>query len=185
MKFFKFSLLTVCSLLAALSCFSQEYNWGIGLRVGDPMGITVKKYLQNDQALELNVGRAFYWWGYKSRFKVCNDPNFKDCNFLGYPRSRAALGIQGHYLFHKDIVEVEGLQWYYGLGAQLRFNRYEYRYKLEGSNKWIYATKPEFDVGGDAVIGLEYLIPGVPIAVFTDVNIFVEIYGYICNTRKL
>ena len=176
MKFFKFSFLTACCLLTTFSCFSQNYNWGVGLKAGDPMGITVKKYLLDDRALELNIGRAFYWWGYENRFKVCDDPNFKDCNFWGYSRSAFALGIQGHYLFHNDLTGLEGLQWYYGLGVQLRLNSYEYRYKLEGSNKWIYATQPEFDVGGDAVIGLEYLIPDLPIAVFADVNIFVEIF---------
>jgi len=38
---------------------------------------------------------------------------------------------------------------------------------------------PEFDVGGDAVIGLEYLFSGAPISVFADVNIFVEIFDNI------
>src|SRR3990172_8071769 len=176
MRKIKFTFLTTFGLLSAFSCFSQEYNWGVGLRVGDPMGITVKKYLTDNRALELNVGRAFYWWGHESRFKVCDDPTFADCKFWGYPRSSFALGIQGHYLFQKDIVELKGLQWYYGFGGQLRFNRYEYQYKLEGNKTWFYATKPEFDIGGDAVIGLEYIFPNAPIAVFADVSVFVEVF---------
>lgn len=174
MKFFKFSLLTACSLLVALSCSSQDYNWGIGLRAGDPMGITVKKYLSDDRALELNVGRAFYWWGHKNRFTFCDKPGIKDCNLLGY--TPFALGIQTHYLFHKDIPELVGLQWYYGFGVQVRFSSYKYRYKLEGEKNWIHDIRPEVDFGSDLVAGLEYLIPDFPITVFADITLFVEIF---------
>ena len=187
MKYFKFSLLTVCSLLAALSCFSQKYNWGVGLRAGDPMGITVKKYMENN-ALELNFGRTHLFGGkgyYNNRFDdwyLENKFGYKDFQYLGFKAS-VPIGFQLHYLIHKDIPidDLEGLQWYFGAGGQLRFQTYtfDYRYKLEGNSEWFYSTGErvtDIDFGGDGVIGLEFLIPDSPITIFTDVNIFVEIF---------
>jgi hypothetical protein len=45
--------------------FAQKKSWGVGIRLGEPSGISIKKYLGKN-ALELNVGRA-YWgsWGNK------------------------------------------------------------------------------------------------------------------------
>ena len=33
-------------------------SWGIGIRLGDPTGITIKKYFGTNKAIEFNVGRT-------------------------------------------------------------------------------------------------------------------------------
>ena len=54
----------------AQSTVSSPDKWGVGIRLGDPSGLTVKRYL-GKQAIELNVGRTRMWghrdW-YNNRF---------------------------------------------------------------------------------------------------------------------
>ncbi|MDN5204821.1 hypothetical protein QQ008_25750 [Fulvivirgaceae bacterium BMA10] len=124
-------------LAAYRASINQAYirrDWGIGLRLGDPTGINLKRYLGGN-ALEFNLGRVF------------ND----------------GFSLFGHYLFQNPL-EPEGLEWYFGFGAQLKTfdnNRFE--------------NQDEFDFGGDAIIGLEYTFSDVPISVFVDAILFVEL----------
>lgn len=186
MKFFKFYFLTACCLLTTLSCFSQwisvqRYDWGIGLRLGDPTGITIKKHNDN-RALELSFGSSHLfgrndYWDSKYRDRFSNGNYCNNCKYLGYKRS-IPIGVQFHYLFLKKIHEVKGsqaLEWYYGFGAQLSFQTYYFKYKMNGV---IYDTGDrtvDIDFGGDVVIGLEYLFPDVPFSVFLDLTLFIEV----------
>ena len=188
MKFFKSSLLTAFSILATFSCFSQDYNWGIGMRLGDPSGITIKKHL-DDRALEINLGRTHLYRGkgyYNNGFNdwyISNQFGYKDFKYLGFKAS-APIGFQVHYLIHQGIhiedLKEQGLQWYFGVGGQLGFQTYTYdfRYKLEGNSEWFLATGErvtDIDFGVDGVIGLEFLIPDSPITLFADITLFLEI----------
>ena len=161
-------------------------NWGIGLRLGDPSGITAKKYLEDGKALELVVGRTAFWGlgYYERRFDDWDD--YKGYDYLDN-KVKSAISIQLHYLFHKDInIEnlVGGLQWYYGGGVQFRLLSisYSYRYKSyygpdDDDYLWVYEEDRanEFDVGIDGAGGVEYTFENVPITVFVDGNLFIEI----------
>ncbi len=69
---------------------AQNYETGVGLRLGSPSGITVKHFISPKTAVE---GMLSFGWG--------------------------GLGITGLYELHNDILEVPGLTWYYGGGAHL------------------------------------------------------------------
>lgn len=165
---------------------SSDYNWGVGIRLGDPSGITIKKYTGTN-AWELSFGRSHiigrngYWDSYYSDY--WKDKYYKSSydkyDYLGYTRS-APIGFQLHYLWQKTIPGVEGLGWYYGIGAQLSFQTitYEYRYKFKGGD-WIYDNNDTFvdlDLGADGVAGLEYTFSDVPISAFLDLTMSMEIY---------
>jgi len=163
---------------------------GIGIRLGDPSGITFKKYF-DDNALEISIGRTHLlyndrWYG--DRFDDWyDDENFgyKKFGYLNY-ETTAPLGIQLHYLFQNKLgkvanEEVRGLEWYWGFGAQITFQkyRYDYRYKIYGDDDWYYASSgdvTDFDFGADAVIGLEYSFDDVPISLFLDMTLFMEVF---------
>lgn len=156
---------------------AQRPNWGIGLRVGDPLGITVKRYIQQDKAWEFNLGRSgFYGYNYQKAFRRYD-------RFDGYEyRSHylnSALSIQLHYLIHKDLrlAEAPGLDWYYGVGGQLRSYNVNYEYQVRRGNGWEVDRDriTDIDLGVDGIIGLEYSWREVPLTVFADVNLFVEI----------
>ncbi|HTF82795.1 MAG TPA: hypothetical protein VL947_13760 [Cytophagales bacterium] len=166
---------------------SSNPNLGIGVRLGDPTGLTVKKYMGRN-ALEFNIGRTYMFSGgsryYNRRFDDWYDdwhrnyPHYRELEYVGYSRS-VPISMQLHYLFHRDIKEVENLQWYWGLGAQLRIQKYKYkyRYKLDGSPYWYYEEEgvTDLDVGVDGVLGVEYRIPTLPVSVFADIDLFMEV----------
>lgn len=94
------TLLFVCLFSVA---FAQDGNWGIGFRLGEPSGITLKRYMGGN-AWDLTVGTPVY--GHR-----------------GY----AAGGISAmfNYLWHNDT-SADGLQWYYGIGGNVNSRRYWY-----------------------------------------------------------
>jgi hypothetical protein len=166
---------------------SASPNFGIGLRLGDPSGITLKKYI-NGKALELSIGRSYMFYSgnryYNKRFDHWYSdwhrdyPHYREVNYLGYSRS-FPLSFQLHYLFQKDLKGIDNLQWYWGLGAQARFQKYylDYRYKLDGSKHWIHASErvADMDLGVDGVLGLEYTMSNAPLSFFGDITLFMEV----------
>ncbi|HZF99504.1 MAG TPA: hypothetical protein VEY71_00805 [Chitinophagales bacterium] len=190
MNIFKPTLALLALLITGNSAFAQSTdNWGIGLRLGDPSGLTVKRYF-GMQALELNVGRTHMWnrrgW-YDNRFDNWydgKDYNYSEFRYVGYKAS-APISVQLHMLFHNKIgnkgsEDLSGMQWYYGVGGQVRTQRYyyDYQYKMDGNNGWHdgrgeYVT--DLDLGVDGVLGLEYKFKKAPVALFTDATLFMEV----------
>src|SRR5690606_3038819 len=144
MKFMK-RLILLAMLMATINSTAQK-NMGLGVRFGDPTGISFKKYL-GDNALEVNVGRTHWLYGngwYKHRFDrwYKNQKHYySNYEYLSY-KSNVPVGIQVHYLFHKPLQALDGWDWYFGLGGQLRYQtfRYNYRYKVPGDPKWHYVN---------------------------------------------
>lgn len=175
--------------LVLISVSANAQNWGVGVRLGDPSGLTIKKYF-GSRALELNIGRTHWYYGrgwYDNRFDGWYDDNKFDYDgyeYLGY-RANAGIALQLHYLWRKPIGKVagegvSGLEWYVGVGGQVRnqIYYYNYRYKPKGSTTWVYVDQQRvnnFDLGVDGVIGLEYRFKEIPLAVFLDVNLFMEV----------
>ncbi|MHB1279508.1 MAG: hypothetical protein ACYC1Q_14060 [Bacteroidia bacterium] len=188
MNHLKYFLLGSVLLAAGNGVFAQD-TWGVGVRLGDPSGISIKKYTGKN-ALELSIGRT-YVWGYRNWYNdrfhdwyIDQHYPYKDFQYIGY-RSSGPLGVQLHYLFNNPIKNVgkedlSGLQWYYGIGAQFRFQTYDfdYRYKLDGDPDWHYAKGERvtnIDLGVDGVLGLEYRFKTAPFSVFADVTLFMEV----------
>ncbi len=159
------------------SVSTAQPSWGIGLRAGNLTGLSVKKYL-GKSALEFSLGTLYtYGYNYNKRFK-------DDYQYVSYYGRNRGLGIQLHYMGQKAIKGAPGLDWYYGGGLQVRFDRtsYTYRYKSyygNGKNDyvWVQTTdRPGFaDVGLDGLIGLEYKFKEVPLALFVDTNLYIEL----------
>ena len=181
---YKHILTSVFVLLTAGSITAQ--SWGVGIRLGDPSGLSVKKYGQG-HAWEFSLGRTHLFSGngyYNNRYdKWYNGQNFgyKEHQVLGY-RSTVPIGLQIHYLIQKPLSDAPGLSWYYGFGGQLRTQRleYDYRYKVEGGPDWVVVNNEvvtETDLGLDGVIGLEYKFKEAPVAVFVDATLFMELFN--------
>ena len=167
-------------------------NWGLGLRLGDPSGITAKKYMDDGRALELSIGRTAFWGvnnRYRDRFDDIGDFNYEFYDYEG-SRIKSAIAIQVHYLFHNDlnIEGVSGLQWYYGFGGQVRFISvaYDFRYGHDHDpdpddwdNHWHSGgeeVRTDFDVGADGVIGVEYTFENPKFSAFLDITLFLELF---------
>ncbi|QZE15294.1 SH3 domain-containing protein [Halosquirtibacter laminarini] len=173
---------------------ASDYDWGVGVRLGDPSGVTIKKELQG-HALELSVGSTYVLSGKKYDDRYYNDHfndwyhdmnyHYDDFQYIGYDIS-TPIAVQLHYLTQKDIHRlgdnaVRGLSWYYGFGGQFRFQTYtyDYRYKVHGDKTWYYTTgdkETDIDFGVDGVIGLEYTFSNAPISIFMDFTTMIEVF---------
>ncbi|MFN3403944.1 MAG: hypothetical protein ACK40G_07605 [Cytophagaceae bacterium] len=186
-------LVILLSTILASSAYAQKRRsssaptgWGVGVRLGDLSGLTAKKYGKGS-AFEISIGRTHMFYGsgwysrrwHRSSTKILKDhPNYSEINFTGYSASMP-FGVQAHYLIQKDFFDVPNLQWYYGVGGQFRYQTYHftYRYKVHGNPFWYYGSErvTDIDIGADGVIGAEYHIPDLPLSVFADVTLFMEI----------
>ena len=81
-------IIVFCSLFATVG--AQDYKTGLGIRAGVPFGVTVKHFLNEDNAIEGIL--ASRWRG---------------------------LVVTGLYEFEYWTGEYPGLNWYWGAGAHL------------------------------------------------------------------
>ena len=86
-------LATALMLVSALSVKAQYKN-AIGLRLGDPYGITYKTFIQSNKALDF----------------ILNIRNRKGYNLIN---------LTGLYEVHNPIAGAAGLNWYYGAGGSV------------------------------------------------------------------
>lgn len=175
---------TIACLLLTSSAWGQ--NWGVGFRLGDPSGITLKKY-GDGHAFEMSLGRTSLFRNSRYHYDHYNhwyeDQHFDhtEHQLLDYNAS-VALGLQLHYLWQRQIGTIEGFDWYAGLGGQLRAQQYsyDYRYKPANGPEWVTVYDErvlETDLGVDGVIGLEYTFSEVPISMFVDGTLFMELFN--------
>ncbi|HQO08794.1 MAG TPA: hypothetical protein PLK90_01745 [Clostridiales bacterium] len=165
-KIFIFTLIIAVTLLIP-DLYGQKKNWGIGLRLGDPSGISVKKYMGKN-AWEFSIGRSHFFKNDRWYNDYYNDI-YDDYDY--YDRDNDPIGIQVHYLWTKPIRDLRGLDWYYGLGGQIVTDSYTVYYK-DGDKEKI----TNFDLGADGVLGLEYNFADAPIALFGDLTLEMEVY---------
>lgn len=118
------------SFILCISMNAQDFDSAVGLRLGFPSGITYKKFISDSNALE-------FYGGYR-----------------GYILARS-ISLHGAYQIHKDIDEVDGLQWYYGGGAAL----FLWSDDFNGSST---------QIGLQGYIGLSYTLTDTPVNITVD-----------------
>jgi hypothetical protein len=147
-------------------------NMAIGVRVGDPTGVTFKKYFGTKAALEFNAGISTFISGYNYEYDY--DHHYRNNGYYGYGHdNRFGMAFQAHYTRLFDIKPVTGLQWYAGGGLQLRTISYNYYYRDNFDN--YYEGRASYvQFGVDALGGAEYTFKNAPFSVFADVNFFIN-----------
>ncbi len=154
----KLLLLTFLTI-SYLSTQAQEKSWAVGAKIGDPGGLTIRKYLSNDKnVIEVNIGVYGALWGLRS--------NYKSGAFDG-----AGLSFSGLYLWHNEMSS--RLKNYYGFGVQITSRSY---YEEKVVNGLPYKDlNPATGLGGLGQAGLEYFLPSSPISIFGEVGAYVEL----------
>lgn len=179
---------------------SATKNVGIGIRIGDPLGLTVKKYFNDKVAIEFNLGKTFFWGsGYDPYYRYYYDkhhPVYQPYYVNGRPYYNGrqvppgayyrdgfyyydpwGVSMQLHLLGHKSIASATGLQIYYGAGPQLRIINYKYAYwyNAPGGPYYYEDRYRQVAFGLDGIFGAEYTFKDVPVSVFADINLYAEI----------
>jgi hypothetical protein len=185
----RYSLLFLSLFCSCFLLHAQQGGLGIGVRIGDPTGISLKKYIHDGRnAWELNVGRAYpYDRNYRNYFYDIN--KFKDKDIYDYDHSvlNNAFDLQLHWMAQRGFKEekLSGLKWYIGAGAQALMSSIDYYYRDKyyyGPGKTDYVWRYDHSVyvstavAADGIIGLEYTFKEVPLSVFMDGTLALEAY---------
>jgi len=167
-------------VVALLMCtVSQAQDRSLGLRLGYPLGITYKAYIQSNHAVEFLLGTAPGGWNsryYENSFSKYND--FDKAHYLSH-HVKTTVYLQGRYLFQYNI-PVDGMEgkldWYWGAGAMLKLASVQYKYRLsEPPTTDYFKTVTDIDFGPEFMGGMEYTFEDVPITLFGEVSILMEL----------
>lgn len=174
----KFVLLFV--LNTPLLAIAQEHH--VGIRVGEPFSITYKTYLDKKYSVEAMVGRAGANSAQYYRRAFENNRPYSSAIYTSHASSDAfSLNLRGAY--NEDISSefniVEGALFAYGgVGVQLRSVRLNYVYHTSYSNtdmEFRNIDRTNVDFGPEGFVGSEYFFEELPISVFAELGLFLEI----------
>lgn len=158
-----------------VNAFAQDR--GIGLRLGIPMGITYKKYLPREKAIEFGIGTGYSsWYSHYYENSFYDFDRYEGYRYLSH-EVRNPLYLQGRYLFQKDI-HIEGmmgkLEWYWGVGGLMKLARVNYRYR-DPDNVIVRGSRTDIDFGPEGILGMEYTFEQVPLTIFGEFSLMLEI----------
>lgn len=171
-----------CLLFFMLICGAaeaQKKDNSLGLRVGEPLGVTYKRYFSDNKALEFVIGTAANSWGkryyeesfkkhYGNSFYTYNEHTVKDI-FYGQVR----------YIWEKPIPieKIKGdLEWYWGVGATIKTARvtYDYYNRLLRTDRYI-DRRTDINLGPNVLIGIGYTLDSVPLTFYLELDLLIEI----------
>ncbi len=159
--------------------YSQEHH--LGIRIGEPLAVTYKTYLDEQFSLEGMLGRGGANSGqYYRRVFENNRPHAGA--FYGSHSASGGLSLNFRGAYNEDISAefdiVEGALFAYGgAGVQLRSVKVDYVYYNDvGATRLPqYEKRTNIDFGAEGFIGSEYFFDNLPMSVFAEVGLFLEI----------
>lgn len=136
---------------------SSSYKTAVGIRGGGTSGLTIKHFNSSSSAIEGIIGFGGNW--------------------------NKRLSLTCLMEKHTNPFKENGLNLYYGIGAHLaNYRNGFYADGFYGKNKYnyVYYNESVFGIGVDGIIGIEYKIQPIPVAVSFDLKPFLEIntHGY-------
>lgn len=171
-------ILLLAFLLIPFLGFAQED--GIGLRLGEPLTITYKKFLDDQFALEAMIGRGSPNSSNYYRRAFDRRPATPNAFYASHAaNSGFSLSLRG--MLHEDITDDlnigEGyLLAYAGAGAQLRSIGVSYAYTDPSISTAVFRDdRTNIDFGAEAFGGAEYYFNDLPISVFAEIGLFMEV----------
>lgn len=167
--------------------YSQEHH--LGLRIGEPLSITYKTYLDEQFSLEAMIGSAGANSGQYYRRSFDNNRPFPAAIYGGHSSSNGfSLNLRGAYneeiSAEFDIAE-GALFAYGGAGLQIRSVRVNYVYTdgVRSAYVPLNETRTNIDFGPEGFVGSEYFFEDLPLSAFAEVGLFLEILDRPGNLR--
>lgn len=156
------TLLTLV-ILATFSASAQyDNNWALGLRVGEPLGVNVRKYFQQgDRAFDVNIGTYGFLYGRQRDYGRGQNKGVYN---------GSGLMIQGIYSWIWSPGSGDMFHFSYGFGGQIN-NRNHYLESLVGVRQ---DKVKKLSLGPTAVAGIEVDLPNNDLAIFLDGGAYVE-----------
>lgn len=168
------------SILFLIISTTHAQHQGIGLRLGEPTGVTYKKYIANSaNAVELGLGWVQRGWNnryYRKSFEKYD--RFGGYNYVTHT-VESNFYLQGRFLKHYELAVdgVEGnFEWYWGVGVLIKVARINYLYNDDAASTFLYNRRlTDFDIGPEVPFGIEYTFQDSPITLFGEMSLFIEV----------
>lgn len=174
----KFKILTLILFLPNIG-FAQER--GVGIRLGEPISITYKDFIEDYLSIEAMIGSAgvnsssYYQKDFES-----NPPN-SNSFYIGQ-NTQKGVSLNLRAALHLDFtdefgIEIGYLLGYAGAGVQFRSVNVTYFYDVNqiGTSPNLTEERANIDFGPEAFAGGEYYFDELPISVFAEVGFFLEL----------
>lgn len=169
-------------LFLVLACAAQgalAQNRGIGIRLGEPTGVTYKVHLNKSRAVEFILGTASNSWNHNYYEKSFHDRGSYNGRIYNSHHVSNTVFLQGRYLFNYEI-PVQGVEgrfdWYWGVGAVLKLASVEYSYQNEAPPFNTFRdTRTDIDIGPEGIGGAEYKFEDLPLTLFAEVGLMLEL----------
>ena len=154
----KIAITLIFALLSIGSAFSQyENNWAVGLKVGEPLGLNIRKYFSyGERVFDVNVGSFGFLYGRQRNYRKERIYN------------EAGVMVQGLYQFNKNLGKRDNLRVYYGFGGQINSRNRPPKLGERDSFRVI-------SLGPAVNSGIEVSIPENDMSVFLDAGGYLEI----------
>lgn len=139
--------------------FAQNYNnWAVGLKVGEPVGLNVRKYFDSgSKNVDINFGTYGFLWGGTRHY-----------NNKEYYRRQAGVMVQGIFHWNKQLGAAERFQVYYGFGGQVNSRK---TVPPVGNN----VAEAKISLGAVINGGMEYSLPDNDLSLFVDLGLYTEL----------
>jgi hypothetical protein len=177
-KRFKYLIAFLVVVVSLGSTDVLAQHQAIGLRLGEPLGFTYKRYLPGNKALEFGLGTAPKGWS-KNYYRNSFEDRYDNDDVVNV-KVKSTLFLQGRYLIHYPI-PAEGIEgkfnWYWGFGAVLKSAKVEYLYRKEvgNTNQTFKRNRNDIDFGPELIGGLEYTFEDAPVSIFGELSLFLEL----------
>lgn len=164
---FLLGMLGICSSLSAQYVY-RPYDKAIGVRIGEPAGISGKIFISQLFAVEVCIGQGggFYW---RKNLTFEDTTNTHDTVV-----QKVFTGIKGWQLStylsnHTPINMIKTFYLYYGIGAQiLYYGGPGTKISAVSAGVTVGKMKPFIIVSAGPVIGIDYTFEEIPLSLFLD-----------------
>jgi len=115
-------------------------DFGFGIILGEPLGLTAKYWTSNENALVFDIGASYF----------------------GAPR------VQVDYLWHMNVFKSQIVKLYAGPGLGFGFGPEGYGwYYKKGNNYWYYRGDDNFGVAMRVMVGINVIPRDTPLEIFS------------------
>lgn len=154
----------------------------IGVRIGDPIGITYKAWFLDRFGFEVIAGTSLggvYVNFVRENFDL--NPDYDTLTYVGHTNNYTA-SVQARLVMHNPLPEAisgtRGVDWYIGIGAMYRIIDVNYTYEagIDLVNFEIGSFDEQLSVAGpEGILGFEYLLPGTQYSAFGEGGVFYDL----------
>lgn len=145
--------------LSTVSYAQYQSNWAVGLRVGEPLGLNIRKYYEDGgKTFDINIGTYGFLYGKRKEY------------WKGEYKS-AGLMVQGIKSWHHSVFNKENFHVYYGFGGQLNQRNYFPDSRIGQRDD----SEKKISLGPAVATGIEVRLPNNDLGVFIDAGGYLEL----------